>query len=153
MWRSFLRSEGFKPHSGQLLPWVSAPGRQASIMSGFENQWGSILGEPEGYRTWRLHSYRPHTQFQLFRGSSLKIVWAIQEGTLTNLRYVLEGQDSVGAFFGNGNVGRTIFLVFLQLSSLDTYRSQPWHYPSTLLAPLSMPRAFPCGTTPPKSPT
>lgn len=82
VWR--LKSEEFKPHSGYPLTWVSAPGRQAPIASGFENQWGLILGEAEGYRKQRLNSYMARTQFQLLRGSSLKIVWPINEWRYTN---------------------------------------------------------------------
>ena len=43
------------PHQAPKLR-GSALGRQAPIMSGFENQWGLCLGQLEGYGKPRLHS-------------------------------------------------------------------------------------------------
>lgn len=50
----------------------SASGRRTSRISGFEGQWGSLLGEPEGCRKSRLYFSRIHTKSHTLWGPEQK---------------------------------------------------------------------------------
>lgn len=108
--------------------WGPSPGRQASVISGFENQQGFHLEEPEGDGKWKLYSKRAHMQTHSKskqRGSSLRSTWTLSEGdVLTNFKTSSKKALELSLGF-KVRVDAIFFLLFgltLACSVCDTHR-------------------------------